>query len=152
MFSDLRLVPLAKKLSARGCTWFRCLKLGDPDAWGFPARHAGTPTWMVMENPTRKWMMTGGTPMSFRYGGVLKYGYPQIIHFLVGFSTINHPIFGVPPFMETSISWFMNLGLTCTTCDPILIHFVRLYSHGSDRCTVDPRAHNSRGDKTYVVD
>ena len=34
--------------------------------WGFPARHGGTPNWMVflMENPHLKWMMTGGTPMT----------------------------------------------------------------------------------------
>ena len=41
------------------------------------------------------------------YGGFLKWGYPQIIHFnriLIRLSIINHPAIGVPPFMETSIS------------------------------------------------
>ena len=45
----------------------------DAGAWhlpqdgGFPARHGGTPnSWMVFVrgNPNRKWMMTGGSPIS----------------------------------------------------------------------------------------
>ena len=35
--------------------------------WGFPYSHGGTPnSWMVYvrENPTKIWMMTGGTPMT----------------------------------------------------------------------------------------
>ena len=30
-------------------------------------------------------------------------GYPQIIHFILVYSIINHPAIGVPPFMETSL-------------------------------------------------
>ena len=37
------------------------------------------------------------------YGGFLKNGYPQIIQILVGFSIINNPAIGVPPFQETPI-------------------------------------------------
>ena len=37
------------------------------------------------------------------YGGFLKWGYPQIIHFNVIFHEINHPAIGVPPFVETLI-------------------------------------------------
>ena len=35
------------------------------EIWGFPARHGGTPKYMVyfMENPSWKWMMTRGTPI-----------------------------------------------------------------------------------------
>ena len=38
-----------------------------------------------------------------KYGGVLKWLYPQVIHFRFGFSLINHPAIGDPPFMETPI-------------------------------------------------
>ena len=37
------------------------------------------------------------------YVGVLKWGYPKIIKFIFGSSTINHPAICVPPFMETFI-------------------------------------------------
>ena len=36
--------------------------------------------------------------------GFLKSWYPQNIYMLIGFSIINHPAIGVPPYMETSIS------------------------------------------------
>jgi hypothetical protein len=38
-----------------------------------------------------------------QYGGLLKWGYPQIIRSNMIFQQINHP-FGVPPCMETPIS------------------------------------------------
>ena len=38
-----------------------------------------------------------------QYGGLLKWGYPQIIRSNMIFQQINHP-FGVPPFMEPPIS------------------------------------------------
>jgi hypothetical protein len=34
--------------------------------------------------------------------------YPQNIHKIIGFSTINHPKMGVPPFMETSMLPLIN--------------------------------------------
>ena len=42
---------------------------------------------------------------SFRYGGFLKWGYPQIIHFRLGFSLINHAFWGTPMTMETPIQF-----------------------------------------------
>ena len=36
-------------------------------------------------------------------------GYPQIIRLRLGFSTINHPAIGVPPYMETSTPGFPKI-------------------------------------------
>jgi hypothetical protein len=36
-------------------------------------------------------------------GGFLKWGYPSIINFRLGFSIVKHPAIGVPPFMESPI-------------------------------------------------
>ena len=51
--------------------------------------------------------------MSSSYGGFLKYGYPQIIHFRLAFSIINHPAIGVSPFMETPCFLFKWLFWGC---------------------------------------
>ena len=39
------------------------------------------------------------------YGGFLKWGYHQIIHFRLGFSIVNHPAIGVPPFVEPPLCY-----------------------------------------------
>ena len=51
--------------------------------------------------------------MSSSYGGFLKYGHPQIIHFRLAFSIINHPAIGVSPFMETPCFPFKWLFWGC---------------------------------------
>ena len=37
------------------------------------------------------------------------WGYSQIVHFRMGFSTKNHPAIGVPPFQET-LHYLMLMG------------------------------------------
>jgi hypothetical protein len=51
--------------------------------------------------------------MSSSYGGFLKYGYPQIIHFRLAFSIINPPAIAVSPFMETPCFPFKWLFWGC---------------------------------------
>ena len=63
-----------------------------------------------------------------QYGGFLKWGDPQIIHFSRIFHEISQPAIGVPPFMEASIclpsialsDWTKNLrrrrGTPCEDC------------------------------------
>ena len=58
-------------------------------------------------HPTIPWISTTNRKKtSFSNGGFLKWGYPQIIHFCLGFSMINHPAIGVTPFMETPFHIF----------------------------------------------
>ena len=45
-------------------------------------------------------------PLAQVYGGFLKWGYPQIVNFLLGFSTINHP-FWVPTFLDGLRPWMV---------------------------------------------
>ena len=40
------------------------------------------------------------------YGCFHSWGNPEIIHLFIGFSPINHPFYGVPPFIETPIWMF----------------------------------------------
>ena len=57
----------------------------------------------------------------WRYGGFLKWWYPQIMVF----STRNHP-FWIPPFMETSICWLLNI-CECPI-KQVASHLVRRFS------------------------
>ena len=42
--------------------------------------------------------------LALLYGGVLKWENPQSSSMLIGFSIANHPFWGSPPFMETSLN------------------------------------------------
>ena len=44
----------------------------------------------------------------YTYGCFQKYGYPQIIPILIGFSIINHPFWDTPIFGNIHISFFTN--------------------------------------------
>ena len=47
---------------------------------------------------SKEMQQKGHVPLSYRNGGVLKWGHPQIIHVIYGFSMTIH--FGVPPVVE----------------------------------------------------
>ena len=74
---------------------------------------------MVRENPMKIWMMLGVPPMTWEtsisiFGGVLKSGYPQIIHFGRNFpykpAMFGVPIYGKPYFMGLGECQKLGLG------------------------------------------
>ena len=80
--------------------------------WGFPARHGGSPKWLVyfMENPNPKWMMTGGSPIQKHHMEII-----PAVHWLS--SPISAPIAACLQGYEEVIRdrfvwfgrWWMNL-------------------------------------------
>ena len=75
-----------------------------------------------------------------KYGGVLKWLYPQVIHFRFGFSLINHPAIGDPPFMET----LTNIAIHQSLAD----HSNPLHHYSSDQglANVPIKHHPTIGD------